>query len=78
MATKTPNALSREHRAVWWDAYLAALPVVVGNNGNLVDRSAKRLAELAAEMAREALDQYVLAAKGERRITNPVPPPRHP
>ena len=69
MTTRNPNAfgpLTREERAFWSEAFCAALPVVLVSNGNLVDRSFKRVAELAGEMAWSALDVYRGAAKGKR------------
>lgn len=66
MVTRSLKALSRADLSVWWEAYLTVLPVVLGSNGNLVERSSERLGELTADAAWKALDQYRKAAKGER------------
>jgi len=69
MVTRSPSApgaLTREEGEFWKAAFLVTLPVVLGGNGNLVDRSAARLAELTAEMAWASLENYRKAAKGDR------------
>lgn len=58
--------LSREHRAIWWEAFRDYRRLALSRDGNTVERSLAAITRLASTAAWADLDEYVRAVKKQR------------
>lgn len=64
-ASKPHRALSREERAIWWEAFKIAFGAALGTSRTILTRSYPAIVRVSSEAADAALASYRRAVRGE-------------